>query len=361
LIFITDKEGTVKRANLALAQKFGVHPHELIGKTCWEIFRCGRDGTEHCSLKQIQRGLPVREHETEITCFGIWVIAHVYAVYTPSQELDYVIHTYREITDHKRLEKQLLQFTQTEAVARLAGGIAHEFNNLLTGIIGNMSLAQSQMGTESEEYLFLERAYQSAERASELVKRLLAFSSRLQVTYNLISVTQEISDVVSTIRETTDPRINIEVHTDDDVWTIMADPVQIRSMLMSLLVNARDALNECLNSLFKYECKERESLMIAIKAENITIDEKYCTVNTDARPGEFILISIKDNGLGMDEEIQRHVFEPFFTTRDMEKGKGLGLATVYGIVKQHNGWVQISSTCGTGTTVNIYLPRAESL
>ena len=360
LIFITDKEGTIKRANLALAQKFGLHPHELIGKTCWEIFRCGREGSEHCSLTKIQSGLPVRAHETEIACFGIWVNAHVYAVYTPSHELDYIIHTYRDISDHKQLEKQLLQFTQTEAVARLAGGIAHEFNNLLTGIIGNVSLAQSQMRTESEEYVFLERAYQASQRASELVKRLLAFSSRLQVTYNLISVPQVIETVVGTLRDTTDPRIHIEVHSDDNLWTVMADPVQIRSMLMSLLVNSRDALNECINGLFKYECPDRESFLISIKAANVTIDEEYCTVYTDTRPGEFILVTITDNGLGMDEETLRHVFEPFFSTRDMDKGKGLGLATVYGTVKQYKGWIHISSTRGTGTTVNIYLPRAES-
>jgi PAS domain S-box-containing protein len=360
LIFITDKEGTIKRTNLALAQKIGVHPQELIGKKCWEVFQCGRQWTEHCSLQKIQSGLTVREHETEIACFGIWVIAHVYAVYSPSHELDYIIHTYRDISDHKRLEKQLLQFTQTEAVARLAGGIAHEFNNLLTGIIGNVSLAQAQLRTESEEYLFLERAYQASQRASELVKRLLAFSSRLQVTYNLISVPQLISTVVSTLRDTTDPRIHIEVHTDDNVWTVMADPVQIRSMLMSLLVNSRDALTECINGLFKYECHERESFTISIKAANVTIDEEYCTVYTDTRPGEFILITITDNGPGMEEETLRHVFEPFFSTRDMDKGKGLGLATVYGTVKQYKGWIHISSTRGMGTTVNVYLPRAES-
>jgi len=361
LIFITNKEGIVKRANRALADKLGVHPRELIGKTCRDIFRCGREETEHCSLYKIQRGLKVREHETEIYSFGMWVLAHVFAVYTPSQELDYIIHTYRDITDHTRLEKQLLQFTQTEAVARLAGGIAHEFNNLLTGIIGNMSLAQSQLGTDSEEYVFLERAYQSAEKAAELVKRLLAFASRLHVTYNLLSVNQEILNVVNLLRETTDPRINIEVHSDANSWTVMADPVQIRSMLTCLLINARDALTECINGLFKYECEERESFTITIEVANITIHEEDCAAYPDARPGEFVLITITDNGPGMDEETQRHVFEPFFSTRDMDKGKGLGLATVYGIVKQYKGWLYISSKHGMGTTVNVYLPRAESI
>jgi PAS domain S-box-containing protein len=361
LIFITNKEGIIKRVNVALADKLGVHPRELIGKTCWDIFRCGREKTEQCSLNKIQRGLKVREHETEISPLGMWVIAHVFAVYTPSQELDYIIHTYRDITDHKRLEKQLLQFTQTEAVARLAGGIAHEFNNLLTGIIGNLSLAQSQLETDSEEYLFIERAYQSAERSAELVKRLLAFASRLHVTYNLLSVNNEILNVVSLLRETTDPRINIDVHTDDNVWTVMADPVQIRSMLTSLLLNARDAITECISGLFRYECEERDSFMITIKVENITILEEDCAVYPDARPGEFVLISITDNGPGMDEETQQHIFEPFFSTKDIDKGKGLGLATVYGIVKQYKGWIHISSTRGMGTTVNVYLPRAESI
>ena len=192
------------------------------------------------------------------------------------------------------------------------------------------------------------------------MKRLLAFSSRLQVTYNLISVPQIIETSVCTLRDTTDPRIHIEVHTDDNVWTVMADPVQIRSMLMSLLVNSRDAITECINGLFKYECQGKEPFMISINTANVTIDEEHCEVYTDARPGEFILITITDNGPGMDEETLRHVFEPFFSTRDMNKGKGLGLATVYGTVKQYKGWIHVSSTRGKGTKVNIYLPHAES-
>ena len=359
LIFITNRDGVVRHANLALAHKLGVQPQDLIGRTCWDIFQCGRKGTEHCSLSKIQKGLMAREHETEISSLGIWVNAHVYAVYTPSQELDYIIHTYRDITDHKRLEKQLLQFTQTEAVARLAGGIAHEFNNLLTGIIGNISLAQSQLSTESEEYFFLERAHQSAERSSELVKRLLAFSSKLQVTYNLISLNNEIVKIASMLRETIDPRIKIVIQTNENLWTVMADPVQIHNMLKTLLENARDAIIGCIEGLFRYECKERESFTITIKTENIKINEEDCKVYTDARPGDFVLITITDNGSGMDKETQRHIFEPFFTTRAVDKGKGLGLATVYGIVKQYKGWIHVSSEISVGTIFKIYLPRAE--
>jgi signal transduction histidine kinase len=176
-----------------------------------------------------------------------------------------------------------------------------------------------------------------------------------------LSVNQEILNVVSLLRETTDPRINIEVHTDDNSWTVMADPVQIRSMLTSLLINARDAITECMNGLFRYECEERESFTITINVANITIHEEDCAMYPDARPGEFVLITITDNGPGIDEETQRHVFEPFFSTRDMDKGKGLGLTTVYGIVKQYKGWIYISSKRGMGTTVNVYLPRAESI
>jgi PAS domain S-box-containing protein len=361
LIFITNKEGVIKRANKALADKLGVHPRELVGKTCWDIFRCGHEKTDQCSLTKIQRGIKVREHETEISSLGMWVLAHVFAVYTPAQELDYIIHTYRDITEHKRLEKQLLQFTQTEAVARLAGGIAHEFNNLLTGIIGNVSLSQSQLGTDSEEYLFLERAHESAGKAADLVKRLLAFASRLHVTYNLLSVNEEILSVARLLGETTDPRITIDVHTDDNLWTVLADPVQIRSMFTSLLINSRDAITECLNGLFRYECEDRETFTIAINVENVTIREEESSVYPDARPGEFVLITIKDNGPGMDEATQQHAFEPFFSTKDMNKGKGLGLATVYGIAKQYKGWIVITSKRGTGTTVKVYLPRAESI
>lgn len=357
LIFITDREGIVKRVNRSLADKLGVQPKDLTNKTCWDIFRCGHEGTENCSLTKIQQGIPLIEHEVEIPFLGMWVIAHVYAAYTPSEELDYIIHTYRDITEHKRLEEQLLQLNKIEAVARLAGGIAHEFNNLLTGIIGNLSLAQSQLNTESEEYRFIERAYNSAERASVLVKRLLAFASNLQVTYNLISVSDAVFKAVSQFREIIDQRIKIVVHTDKDLWTVIAAPLQINDLLISLLINAHDAIMECIEGLFKHECKEKESFIITISAENIKVDKKYCKLYADARPGEFVLITISDNGPGMDTETQKRLFEPFFTTREMDKRKGLGLATVYGIVKQYNGWINVSSELGFGTTFKVYLPR----
>jgi PAS domain S-box-containing protein len=359
LIFITDREGVVRQANLSLADKLGVKPHDLIGKPCWEIFKCGRLGTENCSLVKIQQGLSIREHEVEILFLSIWVIAHVYGVYTPSNELDYIIHTYRDITEHKRLERQLLQLQKVEAVARLAGGVAHEFNNLLTGIIGNLGLAKSELSEESEEYLFIERANDSAERASELVKRLLAFSSKLEVAHNLISVNDVLLKVVSVLRETIDPRIKIIVNIDKNIWPVMANPVQINNMLISLLINARDAIMECLEGLFKHECKEKESFVITITTENIKVDEKYCRLYADARHGEFVLITLSDNGSGMDTETQKRIFEPFFTTREMNKGKGLGLATVYGIVKQYNGWVNVYSELGDGSTFKVFLPHAE--
>jgi PAS domain S-box-containing protein len=359
LIFITDGEGIVRQANRSLADKLGVQPRDLIGKPCRDIFRCKHKGTENCSLVKIQQGLSIREHETEIPFLGIWVIAHVYAVYTPSRELDYIIHTYRDITEHRRLEEQLLQLQKVEAVARLAGGVAHEFNNLLTGIIGNLGLAKSELSTESEEYLFIERAYNSAERASELVKGLLTFASKLQVTYHPISVNDILLKVVSLLRETIDPRIKIIVNIDKDIWTVMANPVQISNVLISLLINARDAIMECLEGLFKHECKEKDLFTITINTENTKVDEKYCKLYADARPGEFVLTTVADNGSGMDEETQKHIFEPFFTTRRMGTGKGLGLATVYGIVKQHNGWVNVYSELGEGTTFKVFLPRTK--
>lgn len=360
LIFITDKNGIVRRANRSLADKLGVHPRDLIGKTCWEIFRCNHKETEACSLVKIQQGLSVREHEVEIPFLGMWVIAHVFAAYTSSKELDYIIHTYRDITEHKRLEKQLLWFNNVEAIARLAGGIAHEFNNLLTGIIGNLGLAKLELSTETEEYRFIERAYKSAEKTSELVKHLMAFASQLKVTYNLISVNDVVLKVVSLLRETIDPRIKIVVNTDKDLWTVMADPVQINNMLMSLLLNARDAIMDCLEGLFKHECKEEGPFTINIKAENTEVYEEYCRLYADARPGEFVLITMSDNGRGMDAETRRLIFEPFFTTRETDKAKGLGLSTVYGIIKQFEGWINVHSKTGVGTTFKVYLPRAKS-
>lgn len=357
LIFITDREGIVRQANRSLADKLGVQPQDLIGKPCWNMFRCRHKGTENCSLVKIQQGLSIREHEVEIPSLNMWVLAHVYASYTPSRELDYIIHTYRDITEHKKLENQLLWFNHIESIARLAGGIAHEFNNLLTGIIGNLGLAQSQLNHETEEYHLIERAYAPAERASDLVKKLLAFASIMKVTYNIVSVKDELRKAVSLVKETIDPRIRVIVDIDEDLWSVMADPTQIHNMFMSLLFNARDVIMDCLEGLFKHECKEDEPFTITVKAENIEVDKEYCKVYVDARPGKFVYITISDNGPGMDEKTKRLIFEPFFTTKEMDKAKGLGLATVYGIVKQYNGWVNVYSEVGAGTTFKVFLPR----
>jgi len=359
LIFITDGEGVVKQANRFLADKLGVQPQDLIGNPCWNMFRCKHKGTEKCSLIKIKQGLSIREHEAEISLLGMWVIAHVYAVYTPSKELDYIIHTYRDITEHKKLEEQLLNLHKIEAITRLAGGVAHEFNNLLTGIIGNLSLAKSEMDKESEEYSFILRAYNSAERVSELVKRLLAFAGKLKVTHNLLSINNVILKVVSLFKETSDPRIKLVVNIERDLWAVMAAPVEITNILISLLTNARDAITECIDGLFKYECKEKEYFVITITTQNVKVNEKHCKSYAGARPGEFVLITISDNGRGMDKETQRRIFEPFFTTREIGHWKGLGLAAVYGILKQYNGWINVNSELGVGTTFEVYLPRAE--
>ncbi|MBI5188343.1 MAG: PAS domain S-box protein [Nitrospirae bacterium] len=359
LIFITDGNGVVRRINRSLANKLGVQPHDMIGRTCWEMLRCEHKGTERCSLAKIQQGISVREHEVEISPLGMWVMAHVYATYTPSKELDYIIHTYRDITEHKMLQEQLFQLQKMEAINTLAAGVAHEFNNILTGIIGNLSLTKSQLSTESEEYRFVERAYNSAERASDIIKSLLAFTSKLSATDNLISVNDAIFETTNLLRVTTDPRIKIVVHTDKDLWKVKVDFIQINHILMELLRNARAAIIDCLEGLFRYECGEKKSFIITISAENTKVDEKYYKMYADARPGEFVLITISDNGPGMDKETQRRIFEPFFTTREVGKGKGLGLATVYGIVKQYNGWINIYSERGIGTTFKIYLPRAK--
>ena len=361
LIFVTDKDGVVRRLNRSLADKLGSRPQDLIGKTCLDIFKCRHAGTEKCSLVKINQGLSVREHEAEISFLGMWVLAHVYASYTPSKELDYVIHTYRDITEHKRLEEQLLQLNKTEAVARLAGGIAHEFNNLLTGVIGNLGLAQSQIDKESEEYRFVERAYNAAEKASALVKKLLAFAGKLQVSYSLISVNETVLRVVSLFHEIMDRRIKIIVHIQKDLWPVMADSMHINSILISLLRNAHDAIMECVDGLFKDDCKEKEPFVITINVSNVTVDDEQCRLCTDSHPGGFVLIAISDNGRGMDAGTRKRIFEPFFTTRETGKGKGLGLAAAYGLVKQYKGWINVHSEIGAGTTFKIYLPHAEAL
>ncbi|MDA8122966.1 MAG: response regulator [Deltaproteobacteria bacterium] len=264
----------------------------------------------------------------------------------------------RDISEKTRLERQIIEMQKMEAVGTLAGGIAHDFNNILTGILGNLDLAQNAIPPASPAWMPVKESIRASERAAHMVRQLLDFSRRSPSTrksLDLRKVTREVADLFS---QTIDKRIGVETVSDDEIWLASADPNQMHQVVMNLCVNARDAIMERLEGRSVPGIPEG-GFRIRLIVRNASVGEDYCRKYPYARRGEFVVVSISDNGAGMDEATRQRIFEPFFTTKKLGRGTGLGLSTVYGIIKQHEGWINLESRPGEGTTFRTYLPRAD--
>jgi two-component system cell cycle sensor histidine kinase/response regulator CckA len=256
--------------------------------------------------------------------------------------------SFHDVTEQRKLQKGLEQAQKMEAVGRLAGGVAHDFNNLLTGIIGNLSLvgAGDNGGFESKNKEFISSAKRASQRAAELVKQLLGFSRQSHLELDSCVVNQVLDEVHSLLKSTTDPAINISMECSDDLWTVEADSTQVEQVVMNMCVNAIDAMSE-----------EGGDLVLA--TANKSLNESMVSKYPGREQGDFVEIKVSDNGVGMPSEVMAKLFEPFFTTKEQGKGTGLGLATSYGIVKQHGGWIECESEVGVGSNFSIFLPRKD--
>jgi two-component system, cell cycle sensor histidine kinase and response regulator CckA len=249
-----------------------------------------------------------------------------------------------DVTERKGLEEQLRQAQKMEAVGQLAGGIAHDFNNLLTAILGNVSLLLAAVPDHEPNRDLLRDIERAASRATELTGQLLGYSRQTMLRLEPTNVNSVIRETVAILRWTIDPRISVVVETEPAHWPVQADPGQINQVLMNLCLNARDAMPH--------------GGRLTLEAANVVIDEGWARKHLDARPGEFVRVRVTDTGHGIPAEIRSRIFDPFFTTKEPGKGTGLGLAMVFGILKQHQGWIDCQSEVGHGTAFDIYLPRS---
>ncbi|MEC9036550.1 MAG: ATP-binding protein [Verrucomicrobiota bacterium] len=256
--------------------------------------------------------------------------------------------SFHDVTEQRKLQKGLEQAQKMEAVGRLAGGVAHDFNNLLTGIIGNLSLvgAGDNEGFESKDEEFISSAKRASQRAAELVKQLLGFSRQSHLELDSCEVNQVLDEVHSLLKSTTDPAINISMNCSSDLWTVEADSTQVEQVVMNMCVNAIDAMSENGGNL-------------VLSTTNKSLNQSMLSKYPGREQGDFVEIRVSDNGVGMTSEVMAKLFEPFFTTKEQGKGTGLGLATSYGIVKQHGGWIECESEVGVGSNFSIFLPRKD--
>ncbi len=247
--------------------------------------------------------------------------------------------------ERARLEESLRQAQKLESIGRLAGGVAHDFNNLLTVIGGNIALALGEMPDDSPLREYLTEASHAAESAANLTRQLLTFSRKQVIDPKVVNLNATVPVLEKMLRRLLGEDIELHAALDQGLGQTRVDVGQFEQILVNLAINARDAMPD--------------GGKLTIETANVTIDDAYCATHADARPGRFVMLAVSDNGTGMDSEVKDHVFEPFFTTKERGKGTGLGLAMVYGAVRQHGGHIEVYSEPGRGTTFKVYLPRVD--
>lgn len=249
----------------------------------------------------------------------------------------------KEEKDREKLQDQLAQAQKMESVGRLAGGVAHDFNNMLSVILGYTEMALNQISPDQPLYAELKEIQKATERSANLTQQLLAFARKQTINPRVLDLNSTVGSMLKMIKRLIGEDIDLGWKAERIIWPIRVDPNQIDQILANLCVNARDAITG--------------TGKVTIETENVVFDEYYCASHGDVIPGEFVLLAVSDNGCGMDKETMTRLFEPFYTTKDMGKGTGLGLATIYGIVKQNYGFINVYSEPGKGTTFKIYFPR----
>ena len=251
----------------------------------------------------------------------------------------------RDTDERKRVEQQLRQAQKMEAVGRLAGGVAHDFNNLLTAITGYSDLMLRRLGEEDSLRSNVEEIRKAASRATALTRQLLAFSRKQMQQLKILNLNSIVSELDKMLQRLIGEDIQLTTTLDPQLGQTKADAGQIEQVIMNLVVNARDAVSM--------------GGKITIETANVYLNNEYVQSHLGARAGRYVMLAVSDTGAGMDDETKSHIFEPFFTTKEAGKGTGLGLATVYGIVKQSNGYISVESEVGQGTAFKVYLPRVD--
>jgi PAS domain S-box-containing protein len=336
--------------NPAAERIFGWKANEAIGKNAYEliIHKEARPQFEHGWSKLLKGdessyslNANVRKDGKIITCE--WFNA---LLRDASGNVNRVLSMVHDVTEKAELERQLQGAQRMEAVGTLAGGIAHDFNNALTGIVGFGELLRMRMAGDEPALHDLDEILRCAERAATLTRQLLTFARRQVIEPVNLSLSTLVADLMKLIGKVVGEHIEVKTSLEKNVPTIFADRGQIEQVVMNLCLNARDAMPE--------------GGRLVVETGDVYLDEEYVRQNPYMRTGRYALLTVSDTGVGMDEKTRERVFEPFFTTKGPDKGTGLGLAMVYGIVKQHGGYIHLYSEPGKGTAFKVYFPAIEA-
>jgi PAS domain S-box-containing protein len=353
--FEYDHQGRINSVNRTVLEMLGYKIEEIIGQPVWK-FVVEEDEGRHQILAKLAGTVPPAQgleltyrRKDGTTCPAL---IEDRLLKDSEGKIIGMRSTIQDITEQKRMEKekavleeQLRQSQKMEAMGRLAGGIAHDFNNLLTVIKGYSQLSLLDLKKGDPKGKGIEEIQKATQRATDLIRQLLAFSRRQVMEMKTIDLNSLLRDLDQMLRRVIGEDIVLVTLLAEDLGSVKADPGQMEQVLMNLVVNSRDAMPS--------------GGKLTIETANVQLDEEYTRMHREVRPGRYVVLSVSDTGIGMTPEVKERIFEPFFTTKGNEKGTGLGLSTAYGIVKQSGGDIWVYSEPGKGTTFKIYLPCVE--
>ena len=338
-------DGRYLEANDSFLQMIGYGRDQLIGKTAVELKIWANPEARTALIRKFQTDHLVREYETSFqNKSGELRQVQISGEAIELQGQSCLLAITRDITERKHLEQQLRQGQKMEAVGQLAGGIAHDFNNLLNIIVGYSDLLLDGLRPDDPRRKKVQNIRESGQKAAAVTRQLLAFSRQQVLQPTTLNLNNLVSELDGLLRPLIREDIKLDFHLTPDLQRIHADQGQIEQILMNLVGNARDAMPE--------------GGTITIETANVEVDDNYARAHVPHKPGYYVMLAITDTGVGMDKAVQARIFEPFFTTKELGKGTGLGLATVYGIVKQSEGFIWVYSEPQCGTTFKVYLPVA---
>ena len=346
MILGLDLKGEVTLINRTAEEVTGYSDSELTGKNWFETVMGAEAFHEMCTVPGLA------EETGSRSAFENQIVTKAGTLRTISWRNSAIMENGRAIgtlcfgidtTEHRKIEAQLRHSQKMESIGQLAGGVAHDFNNMLSVILGYAQLCQLEVAEETSLWQYVQEISKAGERSRDMVRQLLAFSRKEIISPKAINLNAHCIETEKTLSRLIGEEIRLNFLPSTSLWLVKIDPSQADQILINLAVNARDAMPD--------------GGHLTIKTENAVIDEAFCDYRLDARPGEYTCLTVVDTGFGMDPDLIKRIFEPFFTTKEVGKGTGLGLATVYGIVTQNGGFIDVDSEPGQGTAFRIYLPK----
>ena len=345
LFYVVDEAGNLIRWNKNFQEVTGYSPEELTNRDALDFFQGDRDLVRG----KIQEGFHTGSTSAEarmVSKSGVSISFMLTGFRMIMNDKPYLVGVGIDISERKQLEEQLRQSQKMESIGTLAGGISHDFNNILTAIIGYGSLLQMKMKEDEPLRHYVAQILASANRAANLTKGLLAYSRKQVLNIQLVNINNIIRKVEQLLERLIGEDVELKSVLIDQEVTVMADAGQIEYVLVNLVTNARDAMPD--------------GGYVYMETRLVYLDEEAAKARDLRKPGTYALIAVTDSGMGMEQKTKEHIFEPFFTTKEVGRGTGLGLAMVYGIIRQHNGVIEVDSEVGRGSTFRIYLPAAQT-